>query len=307
MTNHELGKKLGELILRERKITNEILALINLALERRSYVELGYASMFDWLVKGFGYSSSAASRRISAAKILKAVPDASQKLEDGSVNLSTLSKAQAVIYQQEKVSGDKVSDEVKEEIVKNIENKSTLEAEQTLVEMFPETASTVHQERRYVINENQIRHQIILSNAAVEDLKRLKDIMSHKFPNASDAEIITYALSFLRGKIDPLRKCETEADHTKTKPTAKESKTKTSKAAGRKLIVNLANARCTYKNPVTGRTCDSTYQVQLDHIHPKALGGSDHPTNFRVLCRQHNLFMAEKFFGKKMMDNYRTQ
>lgn len=62
---------------------------------------------------------------------------------------------------------------------------------------------------------------------------------------------------------------------------------------------------CTYKDPRTGKICGSTYQLQVDHIYPKALGGSDEPENLRSLCRKHNLLMAEKMLGP-WVKRYRT-
>ncbi len=37
-----------------------------------------------------------------------------------------------------------------------------------------------------------------------------------------------------------------------------------------------------------GSLCGSKYQLELDHIHPKFAGGSDHAENLRLLCRIHN-------------------
>ncbi|MAE70888.1 MAG: hypothetical protein CME06_10515 [Gemmatimonadetes bacterium] len=37
-----------------------------------------------------------------------------------------------------------------------------------------------------------------------------------------------------------------------------------------------------------GRRCNSQWLLELDHIHPFALGGSHHPDNLRLLCRAHN-------------------
>ncbi|WP_415061509.1 HNH endonuclease [Bdellovibrio sp.] len=61
----------------------------------------------------------------------------------------------------------------------------------------------------------------------------------------------------------------------------------------RELFIR-ADHRCQFKSR-NGKTCGSTYQLQIDHIFPKALGGVDHPQNLRVLCRSHNLLMAERF------------
>ncbi len=248
---------------------------------------------FDFKCRG--YSNAAAYRHIEAARLLKAVPSVSEKLTAGSVNLSTLSKAQSIIKQQEKTSGQKVSSLEKADIIKSIENKSAVEVEQTLTERFPETASQVYQERRRVIDQNQIRLQMNLSNETAEQIQRAKEVLSHKFPNASDADIIAYAIEFMLQKIDPLKAPvkSTSAAEVKSKPQIRLS------------IIRKANSKCTFKDPVTGRVCGSSHQIEIDHIRPKALGGSDTPDNLRVLCRQHNLLMAEKSFGKQIMEQYR--
>ena len=184
MNSHELAEKLGALIREERHTTNEILSLINLALEKRSYLDLGFSSMFDWLVKGFGYSNAAAYRRIEAAKLLRSVPEATQKLASGEVNLSTLCKAQAVIRAQEKAVGQQVAKETKKEIIQKIENKSTQEAEQVLISILPEAASSVKQDRRTIVNETTTRLAVNLPSESTQDLNRAKEVLSHKYPRA---------------------------------------------------------------------------------------------------------------------------
>src|SRR5690606_23694895 len=97
MNPQELARKLKTLIQSERQTTKEILHLLNYALEKKSYLELGYPSLFAWLVEGFGYSNAAAYRRIEAARLLKQVPQIEEKLQAGSLNLSTLSRAQTYL------------------------------------------------------------------------------------------------------------------------------------------------------------------------------------------------------------------
>lgn len=45
--------------------------------------------------------------------------------------------------------------------------------------------------------------------------------------------------------------------------------------------------------------CGSTYALQIDHIWPRAKGGTDHPSNLRVLCRACNQRSAIKHFGAR--------
>jgi hypothetical protein len=45
---------------------------------------------------------------------------------------------------------------------------------------------------------------------------------------------------------------------------------------------------CSLVDPKTGIRCNSTYQIQTDHIIPLALGGTNDIDNLRVLCGVHN-------------------
>ncbi|MGE0527914.1 MAG: HNH endonuclease, partial [Bdellovibrionales bacterium] len=38
---------------------------------------------------------------------------------------------------------------------------------------------------------------------------------------------------------------------------------------------------------MTGRRCESSHQLEADHIVPRALGGRDDISNLRCLCRSH--------------------
>jgi len=44
--------------------------------------------MFDWLVNGFGYAKASAYERIEAAKLLRVVPEISEKLASGRLNVN---------------------------------------------------------------------------------------------------------------------------------------------------------------------------------------------------------------------------
>lgn len=199
MTNTELEARLMSLVKEERRITSQILELINLAAERKLYLDRGFETLFDWLTKGFGYSESAARRRISAALLLKSVPQVAEKIQTGVVNISTLAKAQSAIRIQEKATGQKLSVERKAEIVARIEKKSLAQTEQTLVTLLPETASLVYQERMTVVNENTSRLSTNFSNETMADLDRVRELLSHSLPpNSSYNDVIAHLLVEIR-------------------------------------------------------------------------------------------------------------
>src|SRR3954468_5394336 len=107
MKNEILISKLKELVVTERKITSRILLYLKEVEKRKLHLEMGFATLFDFCVKELKYSSSAASRRISALRILTAVPSIQEKLENGSINLSTLNQVQNFIRAEEKITNEK--------------------------------------------------------------------------------------------------------------------------------------------------------------------------------------------------------
>lgn len=325
MTNRELAIELERRIKDERQATNEILRLINLALDRRAYLELGYSSMFDWLVRGFNYSNAAAFRRIEAARLLRAVPEVESKLITGELNLTSASKAQSILRAEEKRSGKKVERSVKAGIVKKIENKSSREAEQTLFQIFPQAAESVQQERRTVVNSEETRLHLNLPADVDADLQRAKEVLSHSIPNGETAQVLGHVLKFFLDEKDPLRKSPSKSEvqcaltaSRRTTPSAAEGMPQQSpnqlasnkpkppsKAGVRRAIIQSTQARCSFRDPVTGRICGSRHQLQIDHIVPRALGGTDDPWNLRALCRPHNIHSAEEVFGREFISQFR--
>jgi hypothetical protein len=60
----------------------------------------------------------------------------------------------------------------------------------------------------------------------------------------------------------------------------------------KRVLLKKADHKCEYINPENHQRCNSSYQLQLDHIWPVALGGDDTADNLRVLCAGHNKFEA---------------
>jgi 5-methylcytosine-specific restriction endonuclease McrA len=60
----------------------------------------------------------------------------------------------------------------------------------------------------------------------------------------------------------------------------------------KRVLLKKANHKCEYVNPENHQRCSSSYQLQLDHIWPIALGGDDRTENIRILCASHNKFEA---------------
>ena len=274
MTDDLVEEKLDRVTRFERRITQKVLQLILLAEDRKIYAKRGYSSMHKWLVSRFKYSEAAAYRRIQAARLLRAVPEVEEKIGEGSVNLSTLSLAQSAIGRQEKASGERLSDEKKAKIVRNIESKSAARAELALIELLPEAGRQVEQEKKTVVNAETARVAANFPVEVLNDIERIKDMLSHTLPGASFVEVVGYLAKFYLKKNSAPEKQRSERS-------------------------------CVYQDPKTGKVCGSTYMTESDHIQPRALGGSDEPENRRPLCRTHNQLMAEEKLGSQKANEWR--
>ena len=67
-------------------------------------------------------------------------------------------------------------------------------------------------------------------------------------------------------------------------------------AALRDEVLERASHRCEYQGR-GGRRCQAQTALHIDHRKPYARGGRHSPENLRVLCREHNLYVAERQFG----------
>ena len=65
------------------------------------------------------------------------------------------------------------------------------------------------------------------------------------------------------------------------KPSSAAEAKRVTKAGVRRKVIQLSQGRCTYRDSRTGNVCGSRFQVQIDHVRPKALGGDDQQKNLR--------------------------
>ena len=59
-------------------------------------------------------------------------------------------------------------------------------------------------------------------------------------------------------------------------------------AGVRRQVWQRDGGRCSYVDPQTGRRCNSTHLIEIDHIVPHALGGGADPGNLKLLCGAHH-------------------
>lgn len=310
ISNQDLVLKLRMMIAEERKITLQVLHLINEAYSRRLYAEAGYSSLFEWLTKAFGYSAPAAMRRTESARALREIPAIEKKIESGELSLTNLAKVQTVIRAEEKRTGGRLSLEKKAETFSSIEQKSSRAADLILISAFPEASKVVSKpESIRPISETEVRVQVTLTTQQLGKLNRVRDVASHSHFGASLSEIIEMLASSYLEKNDPLLR-EVKPRPRKNPPPsnslpAPEAEPHQVRSpivpSLRNTVFRKSEGRCQFVCPITGQRCECRSLLEVDHIFPVSLGGTNDPQNLRILCRTHNLAAAEAILGKERM------
>ncbi|MBS1971434.1 MAG: HNH endonuclease [Bdellovibrionales bacterium] len=296
ISNSELLVRLEKLAKTERKITHLVLWHINEMESRKLYADLGFGSMYEYLTKHLGYGESSAYRRIQSARLLKQIPHLAAKLEDGSLNLTQLTQVQKCL-KEEKKAGVSVSLEKASEILEKIENKSNFETQKFLAMEFnqPIQMHEVVKPQR----DQSVRLELTVSLEQMERWNQVKDLLSHSLPDGSWVEVMDYLaeahLKRVLGKTQPDKEKQGLRSERSTRGFFTKQKRKYITLKVRRELLQKASHCCEYVEPVSGKKCESHYQLQIDHCVPLACGGEDDQNNLRVLCRTHNLLCAKQW------------
>ena len=220
----------------------------------------------------------------------------------------------------------------KMDLLKKVEGKSMSQTEKILCEMDPETHQIKDKVRH--LNKDQIEIKLTLDKSSYENLEKLKNLLSHKNPNMSYGELFKILSELGLDKYDPRQKLKKQNVVNPKQQTFEnknkcrgqlEKKDKTIKknfppeaacvrnnkeasqrkqsryipAQIKRLVWTRDQGQCTYICPETKKKCSSKHFLQIDHIHPYALGGSSELRNLRLLCAGHNQYRIFSSFRKK--------
>ena len=265
--------------------------------DRRLHLELGYGSLFEYVLTELGYDESAANRRITAARLTRQIPAIEDKIAQGKLTLSNLVQAQVFFNREAKLKNQKVTLEEKREILELIENKSKREAEKVLLKKSPEQVTLKESTRQ--ITEHQSEMRLIIDEEFKADLEKLRSLLSHKNPFPSNLELLKEMAKIALKELDPTMKTKKR----KSPPPAPEARRYTPISI-KKSVWEKSQSQCTYVDPKTKRQCNSTYKLEIHHKIPFAMGGPTTKENLTLLCHKHNIFEAIKAYGITKMEPY---
>jgi hypothetical protein len=149
------------------------------------------------------------------------------------------------------------------------------------------------------------RLHVTVSRRLLEKLDRARTGLSHALPGATTEQVLEAALDLLlesqaRSKASVRRPRPPRAGSDATQTTRADSSTdsRAIPAALEREVRLRDGDRC--QHPLdSGGVCGSTWQVELDHVVPVALGGAATAANLRCMCRRHNLAAAREALGER--------
>ena len=106
------------------------------------------------------------------------------------------------------------------------------------------------------------------------------------------------AHSDLRTAIDSRRTSAdtaTNAAGHAARPRRRTARRRAIPASVRRLVWERDQGCCYYRDPVTGRRCNSSHLLQIDHVLPVAQGGGADPANLRLACFAHHRLRHRKW------------
>jgi hypothetical protein len=126
-----------------------------------------------------------------------------------------------------------------------------------------------------------------------EKLRVAQDLLRHTIPDGDPAKIIDRALTVLLE--DLARKKFGVTDRPRGSSGSAPGR-RDPGAKVRRTVSQRGGGRCTFVSK-SGRRCNERAFIEFDHIEPYGVGGEATVGNIRLLCRAHNGFESERFYG----------
>jgi hypothetical protein len=141
----------------------------------------------------------------------------------------------------------------------------------------------------------------ILDQEAYDQLVASCELLSHAVPSGDLATVLERAIALQHEHLRR-RRCaaaarprsgpakNSGAEHRPANP-------RHIPAAVRREVWERDGGQCTFTG-TDGHVCGSRERIELDHVVPVARGGTSTVGNLRLLCREHNQYVAERVLGE---------
>jgi hypothetical protein len=281
----------------DQRTTIVMLEFINDCERRKSYLDLGYSSIWDYCVRKLGYPSSTAGRYIAAARCIRENPEVHQMLDRREVNVTSIAQFASILDENNK---DVILSQVKGASWRDVERvarrfRPPVELRDRMVHVQASTPDGV---------QDMVFTQFLAPDEYAEVFDDVRNLMPG---DMSCGDILLTALREYRDRHSPI---ERQKRREKKGSASLHSHQRESNEDShhipkivRDVIFIRDGGQCTFVAP-DGTRCQCRKDLQVDHIKPLANDGPIDMANLRLLCGGHNRLMAERTMGMHVMQHY---
>jgi hypothetical protein len=139
--------------------------------------------------------------------------------------------------------------------------------------------------------------QFTASQVLRDKLERLTALMRSEVPGGDLAAIIERAVSEKLERLEARRYGKTKAPRKTLAETVTTPGSRDVPAALRRAVYERDEGRCTFVDR-QGRRCTERHRLEFHHDFPFGKGGETGLVGLKLLCEQHNRYLAEVDYGK---------
>ena len=279
----------------EQQMTLALLDYLFEVERRKIFATLSYRSLFQYVVQELGYSTSQASERINAMRLVSHQPEVRMEIEEGALTLTSAAQIQRFI-QVEKKAGMEVTSLKTENLIEECKGKSTREVDRILLNEASDPGKMILKEQVRVLPKNRTELKFSVDQETEEKIKKVKNLIG----DISLEDLFNRALEALTQQEEKKRGVTRAPARVKRSDSFSSirlrSRTQSEKVKSRfipiefkRKIFERSGGQCEYFHPQTNRRCDSRYRLQIDHIVPVAFNGKTELQNLRHYCFHHNI------------------
>ena len=171
---------------------------------------------------------------------------------------------------------------------------------------------------RVVIKE-KYKLEFAVDPAFMEKLKTIRSLLSTKHPRGMSFEtLFEIVMDEYLERHNPQRRIERRkkrsenpegrdnnkpGGHSNGPRPGPDARSRHIPQAIRDQVFARDGGRCTFVGP-DGTRCNSTWDLEIDHVIPYAKEGDHSPGNLRILCARHNKLEAERAYGRDHMNRF---
>lgn len=252
----------------------------------KTYLHYEQPSLFAYVTRCLKLSEHVALSLIGIARKSVQVPELKAAIEERRINVSNARRIVPILTTENKAHW-----------IEKAERCSQGKLDQELARAFPERTTPTKVKYK---GEALARLEVDLSHGVLELLKRTQEILSQQNKKYAEvSHVLGVVLEEYVERHDPTRKAEraaaraakNRAGHLKSASPALENlhilkRVHLDTRLKHQVVLRDQN-QCTHRDP-EGLRCPVRHWLDIHHIRPVSLGGTNDPENLRTLCSGHH-------------------